>query len=80
METIKNTLAKDSSTLEAKKSEIQQFRRDIDAKLRRNEKSKAHLEKTKENLSLHFQQTDDLEARAKQVQFSLTFDSNKSCS
>ncbi len=67
LETIKNTLAKDSSTLEAKKSEIQQYRRDIDTKVKRKEKSKLHYEKTKQNLKLHFSKTDDLEARAKQV-------------
>jgi chromosome segregation ATPase len=67
LETIKNTLAKDNSTLEAKKTEIQLCRREIEMKLKRKEKSKAHLEKTKQNLELHFQQTDDLETRAKQV-------------
>lgn len=67
LETVKNTLSKSVANLESKKSEITILQEEIESKKRRIEKQKSTLEKTKYNLEVHYQQTNDLDKRAKQL-------------
>lgn len=67
LETVKNTLTKTATTLETKKAEIIQFKKDITSKQLRIEKLQLLKQQTQDNLKNHFQITDDLDGKAKQV-------------
>jgi chromosome segregation ATPase len=68
LETIKNTLFKASANLESKKAEIVQFQKELFVKQKRIERNKHLRDNTKEDLEKHYQKTDDLDERRKQVE------------
>ena len=67
LETVKNTLSKTATNLDTKRAEIGQLQKEIVSKRRRNERFKAQKAQVEGDLEKHFQYTDNMEDRAKQV-------------